>query len=239
MNNSVKLNANNVRMIAHRGLSGLEPENTNAAFVAAGNRSYFGIETDIHLTRDGKFIVYHDDDLIRLTGVDWIVEEHPLEDLRSLRLKDIDGNERSDLVMPTLEEYIRICKKYVKCSVLELKNHFEREDIQNIIGIIQNEGWLDQTIFISFDLENLITLRQLCPSQKIQYLVRQIDSEVIGILNKYSFDVDVKWQNLRPEDVCLVHKSGHQVNVWTVNEAENGLKMAVFGVDYITSDILE
>ena len=46
-------------MVAHRGCSGLERENTNAAFVAAGNRSYFGIETDIHKTLDGKFIIIH------------------------------------------------------------------------------------------------------------------------------------------------------------------------------------
>ena len=41
------------RMVAHRGTSGLELENTNSAFVAAGNRSYFGIETDVHRTADG------------------------------------------------------------------------------------------------------------------------------------------------------------------------------------------
>ena len=40
-------------MIAHRGVSGLEKENTMPAFVAAGNRSYYGIETDIHKTADG------------------------------------------------------------------------------------------------------------------------------------------------------------------------------------------
>ena len=61
-------------MIAHRGLSGLERENTCAAFIAAGNRSYYGIETDIHITRDGRFIVYHDDNTLRLTGVDSVVQ---------------------------------------------------------------------------------------------------------------------------------------------------------------------
>ena len=51
-----------VRMIAHRGVCGLERENTAAAFVAAGNRSYFRIETDIHETADGKFIIPDDID---------------------------------------------------------------------------------------------------------------------------------------------------------------------------------
>ena len=74
MKDTVKLGAG-VRMIAHRGVSGLERENTNAAFVAASNRSYFGIETDVHVTRDGKFIIHHDDNIKRMTGVDAVIEE--------------------------------------------------------------------------------------------------------------------------------------------------------------------
>ena len=54
---SIKLDTRTAKMIAHRGLSGIEKENTNAAFIAAGNRSYFGIETDVHKTVDGKFVI--------------------------------------------------------------------------------------------------------------------------------------------------------------------------------------
>ena len=49
---TIKIKKKKVKMIAHRGLSGLERENTCSAFVAAGNRSYFGIETDVHRTAD-------------------------------------------------------------------------------------------------------------------------------------------------------------------------------------------
>ena len=66
--NTTKFKKGNVRVIAHRGLSGIERENTNAAFVAAGNRSYYGIETDIHRTADGRFVVCHDNDLFRVSG---------------------------------------------------------------------------------------------------------------------------------------------------------------------------
>ena len=54
--NTIKVNAGKTMMVAHRGVSGLERENTVAAFLAAGNRSYYGIETDFHRTADGKFI---------------------------------------------------------------------------------------------------------------------------------------------------------------------------------------
>lgn len=64
---TVKIKSNLVNMIAHRGLSGLERENTFPAFVAAGNRSYFGIETDVRKTKDGKFIIIHDNNIDRVS----------------------------------------------------------------------------------------------------------------------------------------------------------------------------
>ena len=65
---TVKISHGNTKMIAHRGLSGIEQENTNAAFVAAGNRSYYGIETDVHRTADGQYVIIHDDTTARVTN---------------------------------------------------------------------------------------------------------------------------------------------------------------------------
>ena len=59
--NTVKIDKYFRGMIAHRGLSGIETENTLPAFIAAANRSYFGIECDVHASKDGKIIVTHDD----------------------------------------------------------------------------------------------------------------------------------------------------------------------------------
>ena len=84
---TIKIDRGNVRMIAHRGVSGLELENTCAAFVAAGNRSYYGIETDIHQTADGKFIIIHDDETGRVATENISVEGSDFETLRSLQLR--------------------------------------------------------------------------------------------------------------------------------------------------------
>ncbi len=62
---------NKAQMIAHRGLSGIETENTAAAFVAAGQHPYFGIETDVHRTRDGQFVIIHDDTPFVYPGITW------------------------------------------------------------------------------------------------------------------------------------------------------------------------
>ena len=85
MHDTIKLNTG-VKMIAHRGVSALERENSIAAFVAAGNRSHYGIETDVHVTKDGQFIVIHDDSTQRVTGVEGIVEEMTFDQLRTLHL---------------------------------------------------------------------------------------------------------------------------------------------------------
>ena len=78
-----------IRMIAHRGVSGLERENTCPAFVAAGVKSYFGIETDVHVTKDERFIIFHDNDLKRLLSSDIVVEETDFDTLRGFRMKAI------------------------------------------------------------------------------------------------------------------------------------------------------
>ena len=80
------------RMIAHRGLSGIETENTAAAFVAAGQHPYFGIETDVHRTVDGKFIIIHDDNTKRVAGDEMIVEKTTFETLKSEN-EDVDITE--------------------------------------------------------------------------------------------------------------------------------------------------
>lgn len=229
------------RMIAHRGLSGIEKENTCSAFVAAGNRSYFGIETDVHRTRDGRFVIIHDDDTLRVSGEKRIVEETDFAALRALRLLDRDGKPgRADLVIPTLAEYLGVCRKYEKTAVLELKNHFEPADVERIIGIVREEGWLEKTIFISFDLPNMICVRRLLPRQKAQYLIeRSIPEDLVDTLKRWRLDLDVEYCLLTKELADACHQAGIEINVWTVNTPEDAARVIALGADYITSNILE
>jgi glycerophosphoryl diester phosphodiesterase len=85
----------------------------------------------------------------------------------------------------------------------------------------------------------MITLRKLLPTQKLQYLVKEISAEVIENLKTYSLDVDVRFVGLEPEQVKLLHEEGFEVNVWTVNDRDDGLRLAQMGVDFITTNILE
>lgn len=239
MVDTIHIDSGNVKMIAHRGLSGLERENTNAAFVAAGMRSYYGIETDIHRTADGQFVVFHDDTTARLTELDWVVEEHTLAELKTLVLKDKDERFRSDLTLPTLDEYIRICKKYGKVAVLELKNHMEPEVIQKVIDMIRAEEYLEQTVFISFDLANMLCIRKTLPDQPAQYLVGKITDDLFDILVENKLDLDILHWELTAEFTARLHEAGRKVNVWTVDKPQHAQRVLEMGVDFITTNILE
>lgn len=238
--NTIKVDSKDTLMIAHRGLSGIEKENTNSAFVAAGNRSYFGIETDIHKTLDGEYIVFHDDNTARVAIDDMVVEKTTFECLRSLRLTDIDGVKgRKDLMMPTLSEYINICKKYDKTCILELKNVFKKEDVYKVCELIAAEGYLEKTVFISFKLENLVYLRLRYPEQPAQYLVSAYTSDLADLLVREHLDLDIKYTALTKEVIDEMHAAGIKVNCWTVDDPEAAAQLIDWGVDFITSNILE
>ena len=182
--NTIKFeNKGDIKMIAHRGVSGLELENTCPAFVAAGVKSYYGIETDVHVTADGKFIVCHDDNLKRVAGLDMVIEESNFDDLRAVRMKDTDGKTmRADLFLPTLEEYISICRKYDKQAILELKNEMPKEKVWEIAEIIKDMGWFARTTFISFAGNNLVWLKEKYPKADAQFLIETFDETVLNFI---------------------------------------------------------
>ena len=238
--NTIAFDKKNVKMVAHRGVSGLEMENTAAAFVAAGNRSYFGIETDVHVTSDKKFVIIHDDETDYVSEKRMIVEESTLEALRAIPLFDKEkGVFRADLCMPTLEEYIRICKRYEKIAVLELKNRMQPAEIAEIVEQIKAQDYLEGVLFISFEWENLMDLRALVPGQKAQFLTGRNDEELVKQLADAKIDLDVYHERLSKEYVDLLHANGIEINCWTVDDPELAGKYADWGVDYITSNILE
>lgn len=237
---TIHIDSKGVKMVAHRGVSGLETENTASAFVAAGNRSYFGIETDIHCTGDGQFVLIHDDNTARV-AVDYLeVEKSTFETLRALRLRDTDGEKgRADLRIPTLTEYVRICKKYDKVGVLELKNRIPAKDIWRIVSMIEEEGYLHNIIFISFSLENLIDLRAILPEQNAQLLTSEYTEELIDTLHKYHLDLDIYYKALTRENVKALKDAGITINCWTVDDPDMARDLIEWGVDQITSNILE
>ena len=237
---TIKFEKKNTRVVAHRGLSGIEVENTNSAFVAAGNRSHWGIETDIYRTADGKFVIGHDDNYKRLSGEEIFLEKETLERLRGVVFFDKDGTKnRVDLRPATLENYLSIVKKYGKHAVLELKSDFTDEEIARIIEIIREYDYLDNLTFISFNYDNLLRVRKILPNQSAQYLFWKITDAEIERLVRDKIDVDVWVVELTKEQIEACHRAGLKVNCWTVDDPKKAEELDSWGIDIITSNILE
>ena len=237
---TVKFNKKHVLVVAHRGISGIETENTASAFIAAGNRSYYGVETDIYRTIDGQFVCNHDGNLLRIAGENIAVEGASLSTLQSITLYDKDGTKsRADLRPASLENYISICKKYGKHCVLELKSEFTDEETERFVGIIKKLDYLDSVTFISFNYENLVKVRKVLPGHSAQFLFSKATDEIVENVIKDRFDIDVHYKAVTDELVAKIHGAGLKINCWTVDTVQDGEALAEMGVDYITSNILE
>ncbi len=101
--------------VAHRGLHGANvPENSLAAFTAAKEAGY-AVETDVRLTKDGALVLFHDDDLNRMCGVDKKVIDCTLAQLQTLTLR---GTQEK---IPLLTDLLRRIQGEVPI-LLEIKN---------------------------------------------------------------------------------------------------------------------
>ncbi len=253
---TIKINKRNVQMIAHAGLQGLESSNTAAGFVAAGNRSYWGVETDLSVTKDKKIVAHHDNSTKGTTGIDRLVSESTLEELQQLPVYDRpffwnmedygyqpqEGKFRADLRIPSLSEYISICKKYGKIAVPELKHPMTPEDIAIVVEEIRQLEYLENTIFISFHWDNLVEVRKLVPQQTVHFLTgpdMEFTDEFLDKVAANRFDLDIHIFTTTKELVEKIHARGMKVNCWTVDWPDKAEAVAEWGVDYITSDILE
>ena len=123
--------------------------------------------------------------------------------------------------------------------MLELKSHFTEEETERYISIIKELGYLDEVTFISFYYENLEKIRKLVPDQSAQFLFSEFTDEIIADVIRDGFDVDVYYKALNEEIIERLHSAGIKINCWTVDDKETAEKLAKWGVDFITTNILE
>lgn len=236
----LKIENEHVKMIAHRGLSGLEKENTQAAFIAAGNRSYYGIECDIHKTKDDQFVVIHDENTKRIAPFDLTISKVTYDELKSLDLYDVEEKKtKSHLKIPRLTEVIDTCKKYDKVLLVEMKYAFSETDVQLLLDLIYSKRYPNKIIIISFDINNLILVRRKDKMIPMQWITTLYDHATVGICRQYQLDINVHHQELSKKIVEDLHKHNILVNVWTVDNPIVALMLVSWGVDYITTNILE
>jgi glycerophosphoryl diester phosphodiesterase len=180
----------------------------------------------------------HDETLDRVAGENVKIENLSLNELEKVILYNKDGT-KSNLHIPTIENYIEICKQTSKYCVIDLKIEFSSTDIKNLIKIIKNQNYLNKTIFISFYFNNLVNIRKILPAQPVQLIFKKVNKKIIKQLKENKFDADVKYKNLSKRKVKKLHQENIKVNCWTVNKKKTAEKLVKMGVDFITTKILE
>ena len=222
--------------IAHRGYSSKQTENTLEAAVIAGKSDYFyGIEFDIHLTKDNEFIVFHDDNTKRLADRDIIIKEATFAEVMELNLIN-KKTKKYDLKIPTLKSYLEVVNKYGKVAVLEMKVEFTLKQIKLLLEAAKLANDL---IIISFHLNNLLRVRKLNKKIKLQYLTSKFNLENFETCLANKIDLDLNYNLITKENMSYFKSKGFIVNCWTVNKLPLANKLKKLGVNFITTDGLK
>jgi len=206
-----------VRVIAHRGASGEEIENTSEAFYRALLQGADALEMDVRRTKDGDLILFHDETLERLAGRTDRVEELSLRELAEIHLRHPKFPGKRGKI-PRLEEILgdEDLSKAILC--LEIKSDGIERDLVNLI---RRFDLIDRCIVYSFHLDHLIRVKGIEPGLKTNLLfgrdrydnLRLAVENGIEMINPESYDADEEY-------VGLAVRSGLIVTVGRTNDPD-------------------
>lgn len=161
---------------AHRGLCDEYPENTILSFEEAGKSAcYQAIETDVQMTSDGVFVCMHDNSLERTTDTTGTVADYTYDELMEFW---IDGGYGWDdkydkqLKIPTIREYLDICRTYNKIPYIELKA-IDDDGMKQLLEVLSEEGFEGKCVFTSFKLKYVKRMAELTSSYPIEYMTKE------------------------------------------------------------------
>lgn len=130
--------------ICHRGIKEYYPENTTGSILDTNNNiKYDGVEFDIRLTKDNQWILYHDDDLLRLNGINKKVNETEYSDINKISWK---GQEFSVSLLSDLID-LNFKKNFV--LNVEIKTDFKNVSSKSKNNLIQILNKINSKIFLS------------------------------------------------------------------------------------------
>jgi glycerophosphoryl diester phosphodiesterase len=223
---------------AHRGGTSSAPENTLPAFEHAVELGYRYLETDVHLTRDGVLVAFHDEDLRRTCGVDRTIASTTWAELREFR---VDGREpiplMSDLFARFPDARFNIdCKSDAGAPAL--------------VRLIRALDAIDRVCIGSFSHARLTKIRALlgprlltCMSPQ-EVAVLRLTGRLTGSAQRVAQVPARVGRMSGPWNVPVVtrrfvdsaHRRGSQVHVWTIDDADEMHRLLDLGVDGIMTD---
>jgi glycerophosphoryl diester phosphodiesterase len=205
-------------VIAHRGASWDERENTLAAFERAIALGADYAELDVQMSADGEIVVFHDLDLDRLTPLRGPLRRRSLAELREVGI-------------PTLEEVFEVTRGRLPLMVELKSTHLYRRR-----GLVERVAQLlsPDDCALSFQRAALLAMRRLRPDVR---LIQHVGFAVsIRAAAAYAWGVGFWDPRVTPRGLVRARARGLAATVYTVNEPERMRYLAALGVDGIFTD---
>jgi glycerophosphoryl diester phosphodiesterase len=234
-----------VEIIAHRGASYDAPENTVAAIKLAWEQKADASEFDVFLSKEGKIVVIHDKDTKRVAGVDKLVADQTLAELRRLDVGTWKGAKFAGEKMPILEEMLVTVPKG-KRVLIEVKTG--PEIVPELDRVLKaSKVPPEQTPVISFHAPVIAAMKKARPDLAAYWVVSLKPAKgkapptaeaLIATAKDIAADgLDLSAADTLDKAYCdKVKAAGLKLYVWTVNDPLVAQRMVELGVDGITTD---
>lgn len=236
-----------VEVLAHRGFSGVAPENTAAAFEAAAALGV-GIELDVGLCRSGEVVVCHDETVDRTTGGTGLVTELDLSALRALDAGSWFHERFAGQRIPTLDEVLTLDVPRFDVEIKPVRAG-RRQVAHAVVAAVERAGVAERTLITSFDPLILGLVRRRNPSIRRGQLTGTFEhQDKMGRfqktalrklwLNRVSRPHVIAIEHLRASArvVRRLHERGYEVYAWTVNDPAEMAALIGRGIDGLITD---
>lgn len=229
-------------LFAHRGFSGKYPENSPKAFrKTVEETGADGIESDVHITKDGKLVIFHDASVERTSNGTGYIKDMTYEELLSLDIGGWKSPEFAGEHIWTLAQLLNFCKETKLLLNIELKNYevFYPELEERVIAEVRAARMEEQVFVSSFNHISMQRFKALCPEIETGLLYDKPLLDIEHYIQRSSADnmhpryILLQYQ---PELVDLFHSRNMKINTWTVNDEEGVRDMLSRGVDCIISN---
>ncbi len=228
-------------VIAHRGSSGVAPENTLASFELAVSQGATAVECDVVLSADAVPIVIHDTTLDRTTNGSGAVSTLAWSDLARLDAGSWKDPKYGPERLVRLGDLLRQANGRARV-IIELKAGDPDTLAQTTLEAIEANPGVD-TAVISFVPAVVEAVRRAIPGVAVGYLYSRHwpwatdHADVISRARAIGAHFVSPEYSLATDELCSVaHRAGMPVSVWTCNDPESMRGLALAGVDAITTD---
>ena len=227
--------------IGHRGARDLAPENTLTGLLAGIRAGADGVEFDVQRTKDGHLVLFHDDNLARITGVRGLVVKNTLAQLKELNAGGHFGPQYANEPIPTLDEAIDCLPRDCFLNIEAKRKKLLSDGLERgIVEAVRRHNLYERVIVSSFNPAALLRIRLKDRRIPLGLLYETgmpflLDTGWPSALLRRAA-LHPSWDMVTPEFVQKAHASGRRVYPWTVNESVYLQSMIDAGVDGIITD---